>query len=90
MVNHPNRPPNRLRHHVTGAIERGEKLPIVEQLDWPVCRASLICPICELDKPKGLIMCWPCYRLHDVRYGISGQSRVLLTAMEYAGRLGNA
>ena len=32
-------------------------------------RASTRCPLCECYKAVGLVVCWPCYRLHDLRNG---------------------
>jgi hypothetical protein len=37
--------------------------------DHPRVRASLICPVCEQAKDYGLVVCWPCYRKHGLRYG---------------------
>ena len=41
------------------------------QTDYPKTRAGTVCPCCELDKPKGNIVCWPCYRLFNGCYGFS-------------------
>jgi hypothetical protein len=35
----------------------------------PLLRKSHICPLCDLDKSVGLVACWPCFRLWDMRYG---------------------
>jgi hypothetical protein len=38
-------------------------------IDHPRTREDRTCPICDLDKPIGIFVCWPCYRLHGMRYG---------------------
>ena len=37
--------------------------------DHPLIRKHLICPLCDLHKGQGLVVCWPCYRLWDMRNG---------------------
>ncbi len=39
------------------------------KIDNENVRASNRCPLCEGYKEIGLISCWPCYRLHGLRYG---------------------
>ncbi len=39
------------------------------KLDNENVRASNRCPLCNGYKPVGLVACWPCYRLHDLRNG---------------------
>lgn len=38
-------------------------------LDYPHVRASNVCPLCRRLKDQGLIACWYCYHLYDLRYG---------------------
>jgi len=38
-------------------------------MDYPNVRSSTICPLCGEEKEAGLIVCWACYRKHEVRYG---------------------
>ena len=59
-------PVDRLRHHVTGAIERGEHVAIVEQpviLSEAQARQSKLCIGCRTatDCPGGLV-CWQCFK----------------------------
>lgn len=37
--------------------------------DHPFVRASTVCPLCEGSKGTCLVVCWPCYRTHGLRYG---------------------
>lgn len=39
------------------------------ELDNPMVRASSGCPLCGKAKDAGLVACWPCYRLFELRYG---------------------
>ncbi len=39
--------------------------------DFPRVRASHVCPICAVHKDTGLLVCWPCYRLFELRHGMS-------------------
>jgi hypothetical protein len=39
------------------------------RLDHPRLRARTVCPCCHLDKEAGLLICWPCFNLHDMRNG---------------------
>ena len=32
-------------------------------LDYPNLRASTCCPSCDKPKSKGLVTCWPCWRM---------------------------
>lgn len=38
-------------------------------MDYPHVRASTHCPLCQQEKDEGLLICWVCYRLHDLRSG---------------------
>jgi hypothetical protein len=38
-------------------------------MDYPNIRQSARCPLCERAKDQGLLVCWPCYRVHDMRNG---------------------
>lgn len=53
-------------------------------LDYPRVRASKVCPLCELDKETGIIVCWPCYRLWNLRHGMSPEIQALLESVEKA------
>jgi hypothetical protein len=35
----------------------------------PNVRASGRCPICARQKQSGLLVCWPCWRSHDMKFG---------------------
>lgn len=39
------------------------------KIDNENLRGSNRCPLCEDEKAIGLVTCWPCYRLHGLRYG---------------------
>jgi hypothetical protein len=39
------------------------------ELDFPQVRAQAVCPLCRGEKAVGLLVCWPCYRNHELRYG---------------------
>lgn len=39
------------------------------ELDFPKVRAQEVCPLCQATKEAGLLVCWPCYRQHELRYG---------------------
>lgn len=39
------------------------------QMDFPLVRSSLICPLCRKNKEVGLVCCWHCYRKRDMRNG---------------------
>ncbi len=39
------------------------------KIDNENVRASKRCPLCDGYKAVGLVACWPCYRLHDLRNG---------------------
>lgn len=43
--------------------------------DFPLTREHTTCPICHRPKDKGLVTCWPCYRMHDLKFGMP--SRIL-------------
>lgn len=38
-------------------------------MDYTLVRASGICPFCAKQKEVGLVACWSCYRVHELRYG---------------------
>lgn len=37
--------------------------------DHPNLRSFPICFLCQKPKEVGLLVCWPCYREHRLRYG---------------------
>ena len=37
--------------------------------DFPLVRAQLRCPLCQGAKQAGALVCWPCYRRYEMRYG---------------------
>ena len=37
--------------------------------DHPNLRSFPICCLCQQPKEAALLVCWPCYRLHGLRYG---------------------
>lgn len=38
-------------------------------MDHHNVRSSIICPVCGREKQAGLMVCWYCYRRHEMRYG---------------------
>ena len=38
-------------------------------LDHPNIRQSSYCPLCQLGKDTGMLVCWSCYRRHGMKYG---------------------
>jgi hypothetical protein len=38
-------------------------------IDNPHIRRSLECPLCGNSKSTGLVVCWPCFRQHDMSNG---------------------
>lgn len=50
--------------------------------DYPLTRAGAFCPICLGDKAPGLLVCWPCYREHDMRFGDTPNVTALMDAFE--------
>ena len=40
-----------------------------ENISHPNIRNSQYCPLCGGIKSNDLVVCWPCYRYHDIRYG---------------------
>lgn len=55
--------------------------------DHPHLRASPRCPVCGGTKDIGLVVCWPCYRAHGLRYGSAEIDRRLCEAEAAEGRL---
>ena len=52
------------------------------KIDNENVRASNRCPLCEGYKSVGLVACWPCYRLHDLRNGNPGAEAKIERANE--------
>jgi hypothetical protein len=50
-------------------------------LDHPNLRRSTTCPFCAKPKERGLVVCWQCYRIGNMRYGGECE-RVLLDLCE--------
>jgi hypothetical protein len=46
-------------------------------VDHPKLRSSTICQLCGEVKETGLLVCWPCFRVHDLRNGNPGVERAL-------------
>lgn len=38
-------------------------------IDHPLVRASQVCPLCGCAKDPGLVACWTCYRIFNMRNG---------------------
>jgi hypothetical protein len=55
-------------------------------IDYPNIRASEHCPMCGRDKDQGLLVCWPCYRLHNVRNGLDQETIYHFELIENQGR----
>lgn len=51
-------------------------------LDHPLTRRGCTCPLCELPKDAGLVVCWPCYRLWNFRNGPGRDVEALIDAWE--------
>lgn len=43
-------------------------------------RASCVCPLCKGAKDVGLVACWECYRLHDLRNGNARAEQTIAAA----------
>lgn len=39
------------------------------QIDYPLIRKECYCPLCNRPKAQGCVVCWGCYREHDMKYG---------------------
>ena len=50
--------------------------------DYGLVRQQLICPLCHNEKADGLLVCWPCYRAHNLRNGISPVIVHILASVE--------
>jgi hypothetical protein len=45
-------------------------LPLTtEYVSHPKLRAICNCPLCERPKDQGTLVCWSCYRAHNMRNG---------------------
>ena len=40
-------------------------------------RNSTVCPFCRNAKERGLVVCWQCYRAHNMRNGVQWCERLL-------------
>jgi len=49
--------------------------------DFPNVRTSAFCPLCDKHKDDGLLVCWSCYKTHDLRYG-NPDAEVLIARVE--------
>ncbi len=54
------------------------------ELDYPRCRAAAVCACCGQMKPVTLLVCWPCYRQHGLRYAMPPMVTKKLDAAEIA------
>jgi hypothetical protein len=39
------------------------------EVDFPLVRAQFLCPLCQGEKAAGLLVCWPCFRRCELKYG---------------------
>ena len=46
--------------------------------DYPRVRASRTCPLCNDSKDADLIVCWTCYRSHDIRNGLTPSDAAII------------
>jgi len=53
-------------------------------IDYPHCRNDVVCPVCMTPKDKGPFVCFPCYRYHEVRYGLKPYVKTLIDTQEAA------
>jgi hypothetical protein len=51
--------------------------------DFPSLRRLTTCPLCGGDKPRGLLVCFGCYRKHDIRNGNPAIERLLAGLVEW-------
>lgn len=51
-------------------------------MDYPNVRASEMCPLCHEGKDRDSLVCWSCYRLHDLRYGNRNMEIIIESAEE--------
>jgi hypothetical protein len=52
------------------------------QVDFPHFRSKLACPACNRAKDKGTLVCWPCYRVLDMRHGMRPDIAARFDALE--------
>ena len=45
--------------------------------DHPRVRQSGICPLCDGEKERGLVACWPCFRRSGLKYGAPDAERAI-------------
>ena len=50
--------------------------------DHPLVRKSHTCPLCTQHKGEGGLVCWPCFRKHDMRNGDTPEVRATLDKRE--------
>ena len=50
--------------------------------DYPNVRKLRVCPLCAQAKDPGLLVCWRCYRVHEIRHGLPDDVAVTLDAEE--------
>jgi hypothetical protein len=53
-------------------------------IDHPLTREDSACPLCHDTKPIGNVVCWPCFRWHDMRYGAAPMVTQIIDAREVA------
>ena len=65
-------------------------------MDNPHVRSEPVCPLCHGAKPVGLVACWPCFRLHNLKVGDRRAEQIIarreaeLAARKVARRVGDA
>jgi hypothetical protein len=52
------------------------------QVDFPHIRSKLACPACNRARDKGTLVCWPCYRVLDMRHGMRPDIAARFEALE--------
>lgn len=63
---------------------RAQQAPTADGIAYPLVRASRTCPLCNGRKDDGLIVCWTCYRSHDVRNGLTPSDAAIIGHAEAA------
>jgi hypothetical protein len=64
----------------SAAVRRNERS---SRPDSPSLRRLTTCPLCGGDKPRGLLVCFGCYRKHDMRNGNPAIERLLAGLVEW-------
>jgi hypothetical protein len=72
-------PPTELRQH----RQLSAAMSARSRPDFPSLRRLTTCPLCGGDKPRGLLVCFGCYRKHDIRNGNPAIERLLAGLVEW-------